>query len=454
VINSRLLLKNLGANSVSTGITILFQLISVPLFIIYWGVNFYGEWIVLNTMTVYFSMSDIGLNTVTANEFSISYAQCKYGKCNILLNNNYFFIVSVFSVLFLGFGSVLCTINLSEFFHFKLISEKVAEIGIMILIGQVFLGMLINSLNTIYRATHNFARGMMIDNVIRFAENLVLLVGVASGISLLFLLLLYIIPKLVGLILKYFDAKKYFLFNISLSYFNWFEFKRIIIPALSFLSFPIGNSIVLQGFTLLVNFVMGSIAVVLFNTTRTLINFIKTGLSVIGNSTWPEFTLAYGRKDYETMKKMLRISVGVTFYLTIFLALFLAIFGKSIYVIWTGHRIEFDSVLFNIFLLTMVTSSISNATGVVLASTNNHKTLSILFLLSTAASLGLAYFILRITATISYIPVSLFVIDMVLIVYVINHALKIVDDTLQEFLKSVLLDPIYFIKSRINSANK
>ena len=41
----------------------------------YWGIELYGEWIVLNALTAYFAMSDIGLNTVTTNEFSINYKQ-------------------------------------------------------------------------------------------------------------------------------------------------------------------------------------------------------------------------------------------------------------------------------------------------------------------------------------------------------------------------------------------
>ena len=107
MINIKVIYKNLGANSLSVIINIILQVVAVPVFIKYWGVNLYGEWLVLTAFTAYFSMTDIGLNTVTANDFSINYVQGKHNKCNILLNNNFFFIVTVFSTIISGLTVVI-----------------------------------------------------------------------------------------------------------------------------------------------------------------------------------------------------------------------------------------------------------------------------------------------------------------------------------------------------------
>jgi hypothetical protein len=52
------------------GLMMMFQLLSVPVFLQYWGVNLYGEWLALISLTAYFQMTDIGLNTATANSFT------------------------------------------------------------------------------------------------------------------------------------------------------------------------------------------------------------------------------------------------------------------------------------------------------------------------------------------------------------------------------------------------
>ena len=173
--------------------------------------------------------------------------------------------------------------------------------------------------DSIYRATDRNASGLMINNYVKILENIVLITGVLLNLYLPLIVVIYIIPRVLGLIYKSIRTKSYFPLSLSLKYFDFKEFKRIIIPAISFLSFPVGNSLVSQGFILIIKFLLGNTYVVIYSTTRTLINFIKVGLSLINNSVTPEFSLAYGRKDYNAMKKLHRYSVSVALYISIFL---------------------------------------------------------------------------------------------------------------------------------------
>ena len=115
------LLKNVAANSITMGLMTLFQLLSVPIFLKFWGVELYGEWITLNTLTAYFQMTDVGLNTATGNSFTFHYVKGQLEKCTILINNNIFFIFSAFLTIFLF---VVCLGKMGVFihlFHFSLI---------------------------------------------------------------------------------------------------------------------------------------------------------------------------------------------------------------------------------------------------------------------------------------------------------------------------------------------
>ncbi len=447
--NIRVILKNFGANSFSVLINIVFQVVTIPIFIKYWGVDMYGEWLILTAAAAYFSMTDIGLSTATSNDFSINYVQNKYDKCNSLLNNNFYFIVVAFSIIFFGLFFTLVNFNLSAFFHFKIISRRNTSIALVLLTGQIFFGMLGNLYFAIYKATQHYARCLMIDNILRIVERLALIGGIILRLSFITILVLYVTPRILGFFIKLFDSRKYYKLNLSIKYLNKTEFKGIIIPSLSFLSFPIGNSIVLQGFTLLVGFVYGSVAVVLYNTTRTLVNFAKIGLGLIGNSFWPEYSLAYGKKDFGLMKKMHRYSVSSSLYLSILLAFFLFLFGKTIYMPWTNYKMDFNSVLFYNFLFTMVLSTIWGVSSVVLAATNNHKMYSLLYLISTIISLGVAYAILKTAGNISFLPLALLVTDILLIVVVEKQVLNLVSDTLREFIKSIILTPVLIVKSRL-----
>jgi len=452
MINIKAIRNNIGANALNVVLNAFFQLISVPIFLKYWGVDLYGEWLVLISLTAYFAMSDIGLNTVTINEFSIAYARKQYDRCNVLFNNTLFFILSVF-VFSLVITFIFCFLfNISQIFKFSLISEATSELIIICLIIQVFSGMVSGLFDSIYRATDKNARAIMINNYIRLAENIILILGIIIGLEIHVLILFYIAPKLLGLFYKSFKSRNYFSLKIGFQYFELFEFKKIIIPAFSFLSFPVGNSIILQGFTLLINFTLGSTAVVLYNTTRTLINFVKTGLTLINSSIWPEFSLAFGRNDFNVMKKLHRVSVASSFYFSLVACFLFFLLGEPIYLFWIKNKIEFNQILFYCFLITLISNTVWYTSSVVLASTNKHKAFSLYYLIACCLSIISGYIIIKVTSVITFVPLALLVIDVFLILIVLKQSFKIVHDRFDVFFKYLINFPFSIfgeIKSRL-----
>ena len=446
MINLKSIRNNIGANSLTVLINILFQLISIPILLTNWGVELYGDWLILISLTSYFAMSDVGLNTVTTNEFCISYAKKQINRCNTLFNNNLFFIVAVFIVVFSILSLFLSFINLSSLFELESISEAASETILICLVIQIFISMLSLLYDSIYRATDRNASGLMINNYVKVLENIVLITGVLLNLNLPLIVVIYIIPRPLGLIYKSIKTKCYFPLSLSLKYFDFKEFKKIIIPAISFLSFPVGNSLVSQGFILIVKFLLGNTSVVVYNTTRTLINFIKVGLSLINNSVTPEFSLAYGRKDYGVMKKLHRYSVSMALYISVFSSCFMLIFGRLIYTFWTNYKIEFNVTLFTCFLITLILNSFWYTSGAVLSSTNNHKRFSFYYLISTIVALFLGYFVTMYTGNINYTPLSLIVIDISLIFFVIRSSINIVGDDFKQFFRAILILPLKLLK--------
>lgn len=219
------------------GLMMLFQLLSVPIFLKYWGVELYGEWLTLNTLTAYFQMTDIGLNTATGNSFTFNYLRGQYEKCTILINNNIFFILSAFVIIFLlivGLGQMGFFMRL---FHFSLIKSSVVNTCLLLLFFQVMIGTFNNLLNTFYTATNNYARGIMIDNLIRFTEYVVLVIGVVSNIYIVHVLVFGVIVKLVGLVCKFIDSSRFYQLSLGFRFLRKTELKEIFLPAISFFLF-------------------------------------------------------------------------------------------------------------------------------------------------------------------------------------------------------------------------
>ena len=68
-------IRNLGANGVSQIVNIIVQLCSVPLFLRFWGVTLYGEWLTLSAIPAYLAMSDLGFASVAANDMTMRVAR-------------------------------------------------------------------------------------------------------------------------------------------------------------------------------------------------------------------------------------------------------------------------------------------------------------------------------------------------------------------------------------------
>ncbi|NCI48081.1 lipopolysaccharide biosynthesis protein [Sediminibacterium soli] len=451
------LLKNVAANSITMGLMTLFQLLSVPVFLKYWGVELYGEWITLNTLTAYFQMTDIGLNTATGNSFTFNYVRGQFEKCTILINNNIFFILIAFIAIFLfvvGLGRAGVFVHL---FHFSLIQSSEVDTCLFLLFFQVMIGTFNNLLNTFYTATGNYARGIMIDNFIRFSEYAALLLSVVLKFSIVYVLLFGVLVKLVGFIGKFIDSSRFYKLSLGIRYLRRAELKETFLPALSFFSFPIANSLSFQGVTLLINFFLGSTSVVIFNTTRTLVNFCKSSIDILHKSVWPEISITYGKMDILRLRKIHYRTMAYSVVLAIITTIVLFFLGNLLYTTWTRGAVKFDPILFTLLLVSLIANTIWSSSTVLLQATNNHKKFSLFYLFAAMLIFIASLLVLAIIKQVRYIPLSILFVDILLVYYVVKRALSITDDSLSLFLIGVwaaikdmlkLVSNIFFTISR------
>ena len=67
----RRLAAGFGVNIFSRGVATLIQVLSVPIFLRHWGIDLYGEWLLLNSVPSYFALSDVGFGSTAGNEMTM-----------------------------------------------------------------------------------------------------------------------------------------------------------------------------------------------------------------------------------------------------------------------------------------------------------------------------------------------------------------------------------------------
>lgn len=435
--------KNITANSLSTIWTILFQLSSVPIFLSFWGAEKYGEWIVLNSFVVFFQMSDIGLNTASLNSFVINFQKGNLEICKKIFVNSIVIITTIFSLVLIVLITLFKFSFFQKVFKFTFISDDLLLHSLLILFFYTYFGTISNAFNSIYSATGKYSRGVMIDNIFKIFEGVFLILLVVFNFSFELILTIYLIIKLFSLFFKYFDSRKFYNTDFSIYYFNLVELKKIMIPSLAFFAIPISNTFIHQGFTLIINYYLGTTSVVLYSTTRTLINIIKALTDIITKSIWPHISFVFAKGNFKFLRLYHSRIIMYSGLIFIGSSIFILSFANIIYIHWTRGKTEFDYVLVILLLIAMLGNLIQSSSSLILQATNQHSKYVIQYLVFNFIGLVSAFIIVRLFNKLSYLPIGLIIPEFLLSFFVLKKTLVSTNDNLLFLKKRIILDYRY-----------
>lgn len=423
--------KNLLANFFGVGVQLLNQIVLVPFYILFWGNDLYSDWIVISALTTIFAISDVGLNNVIQNRFSIKLSEKNFNECNALLTDNFILVFVTLLITMLGGAAFIFYWDITQVMSLHVLNRNEASVVFLLLIAKVFVGMVSGVENAIYRATHNAGIAVYMDQIGNLCSAIIILLCILLSINIVVMSCLFFAPQVIIVLIKHLHSKRYFHYEFRLAYANWPLFRSVLLPSFSFMSFPVGNAIVLQGYTLLVNTYFGAESVVVYNTTRTLCNFVKTIIGTLLGAVWPEYSIAYGKKDYALMRHLHRKIIKITIFFSASSGVALLLLGPLIYRLWTHNSVPFNWSLTFVFVVVLFMESLWSSSSVTLMATNNHSKLGLVFITGALFSIGLAYLLID-TAGWTRLDVmtsSLIVLHSVMACYAINAGFRLTKDS-------------------------
>lgn len=428
--------KNLIANFFGIGVQLFMQIILIPLYLIFWNIETYSDWIILTAISSFFAMSDIGLNSVTINQFVIQHGEGDRKECRSLLSNNFLMIGIVFSVVMVGASCYVYFVDISKNLGLHAVSRQTATFVFLLLILHIFIGMASGVLDAIYRAVSLNYKGVYIGNLVRLSEGLIIMTSLILHVSMISMVILYLLPRIFSFVFKFFDTQKHFDYSFNLNDTNGKLLKKVLFPSLTFMSFPLGNALIFQGFSLIVNKYFGANILVLYNTTRTLTSFLTQVLGAILQAVWPEFSIAFGKQDFKRMRELHRKAFVVTTTIALLISIFLLIFGNYIYAIWTQGKVKFDFSLMLAFLIVLIFRNIWSTSSVALMATNKHSKMGVYYVFFSILSIGLAMISATYFKSLSLNVYCLLIVELSLCIYALKSALKLTKDSFGDLLTS------------------
>jgi O-antigen/teichoic acid export membrane protein len=372
----------ISGNLMAQVVNIVIQLLGIPILLKYWGVNYYGEWLILFTIPGYIGISDIGLGSTATAEMSMLVADEKREEAAVILKNTFWFILSIGSIPFILLFISNFFVSWYQILHLSTITQKDFNIAFSLLILYVYLSLFLTLPLGFYRVEKIYHRERYISTAFRALEFLTFLGVVLRGGGIVEAALTFLIIRVIYFAFVIFDLKRQFAwFELTPVRFDFSKIKHLIKPSLAMMVVYLGQNLLIQGMTTIVGIKLGSEKVVIFNTTRTLMNFAKQGTSIVNLSLYSEFSYAFGMNDKNLLKRLFIRGQQLNIFLTVVSVIGLFFTGSFIMSFWTKGKIGIEEPFFSLFLITIFLNSWWNTGLAMLVAINQQKRTSIYFLL-------------------------------------------------------------------------
>lgn len=418
--------RGFGANAYSLGVVVVIQLAGVPILLHAWGTQLYGEWLILAAVPVSLSMADLGFSQSAGNDMT---ARMGHGDVVGALA-----VLQSLAALVYGFallGLLLVTLlifllPLNHWFHFTHLSVVDARWILWLFAAEVLVKLLDGVNHAGFRANGDYAMQIGISASTMLVQQL----GV-WGLSLAghgpldaavwFAIVRFVVTPATIMLLYHRHSS----LRPGFAHARWIHLQGLVRPSLANLAMPIALALNIQGMVLVVAAVMGPTAVVVFSVLRTLTRFVVQGIAVVTHSLEPEVARAWGQGNSVLIRTLYIRSAEISGLLAAGSAAVLYFLGNWIVAFWTHGKVVMHPALYDWLLLSAITTVLWHSGINFLKALNRHVRAAIWFVVTSGASVSLAYLLLRWTHDLAGAGIALVVADVLLGIYAVLQVRRI-----------------------------
>jgi O-antigen/teichoic acid export membrane protein len=407
----------------------------------YWGAAKYGDWLVLFAIPSYLGLSDLGFGDASGSDMTMRVAAGDRKGAIETFQSSW----ALLSVVSLCVGLVaaiaVCRAPWHHWIKLATLSGPRASAVVFVLAMYILVSQQCGILESGFRCDGNFATGSVGGTLLRIVETASgTLVGILTG-SLVWTAATYLMSRTIGTVAYGLVLyKKSPWLSVGFSFAKWSRVKDLAAPAFGFVALPLANAISLQGFTLVIASVLGSVAVAQFTTMRTLTRANFQLMTVIAWAMWPELSRAFGEGDVPLARKLHQHAYQAGLALSVATGSALWFFGPALYHLWIRKAVQFDANCFHILLFVTFVNSMWFASSVVPMSTNAHQWITLAFVALSLLSLGVGKVLLA-RFGLSGAAVALLLIDIPMTYLVLRTSLRQLQEKLGDFVRAILVFP-------------
>ena len=440
-----------GANAYGQLVTVIVQLVGVPILLHAWGTQLYGEWLILFAIPGYLSMVDLGFSQSAGNDMTARVARGdRAGALSVFQSLG----VLVYGLTAIGLALsalVIFHLPIHEWMNFESLDADSTRWTLWLLSATVLVTLPDGVTHAGFRAGGEYAFHYGMYSTVRLLQFAGICVTALAGGGAVAAAAMFLAIRAVGsLIFAVMVVRRHPWLSYGSEKAEVAELHRLLSPALANMAIPLAQALNLQGMVLVVGAVLGPPAVVVFSTLRTLTRLALQMVLAVAHATEPELATAYGADDRGLMRALFVHALRGGLWLALFAAAGLALFGGLILDVWTQGKVAMHPVLFAWLLGSAVASVLWYGALIVLKAANRHVRAAWAYVVAAAAAVGLAVVLLRLTDNLAYAGFALVMMDVTMALYTFRAAAVLLAECPGPlFLRSLDPRPVTaFVRSR------
>jgi O-antigen/teichoic acid export membrane protein len=386
--------RNLSAGAYNLLVTTLGQLALTPLLLSFWGTERYAHWLVLYAIPAYLGLSEAGISSSFGNKLAIALEQGRRSHAVTMAKAVRRWQAWVWLVVFVVFISTLLFLPLQRWLGLERVPVVVFRGAAACLaiysLGNIQTGYYMS----LFRAAGQYAQFTFAFGNLRIAEIVLLAANASLGGGVLEASILLVVNRALFLLWCLRREETLLPGITARGPAPLGAFLEMLPTGLAFLAFPLGNALINQGATVLLNRLGTESDVVKLSVGRQMARLFLNLVNLVSQAAHPDMSVAYARGDHARMKSIQVGLLRLVIWLSPVVILAAAVMGPKVVELWSGRVVYLTAGFAALLALESCMAAAGNL-GILSAwATNRHVSLCWVFLATQISALLLAGFLL------------------------------------------------------------
>lgn len=346
-------IRNVFSNYIGYFFSAIISLIATPIIVNSLGNTQYGIWSVLNSITGYYGLLNLGVRSALTKYIAEYNAKNSTGEINRLINTSllFFFIIAAIVMLI----SYVISIYFSKIFLTDNVNQNLIEAVILLVGFNISLSFMFQSFDTILPAFNRFDLCNIIGIISSILRYLLIIPVLKMGYGLIAMAVIMLITDLGTYCISVIYSKKIFNeMSIGFRYINKNSFKMLFSFGILNFMRHVSSVVLKRTDAIIIGIYLGAAMVAPYTIAESLIIYIGLIVKGITRVTLPLSSHLSAQGETDKIRRMMLLIPKYIFPFYIFIAIQFYFLGENFISLWLGDGFYYTYVIFCVFMIAQI----------------------------------------------------------------------------------------------------